>query len=91
MKNLKLKNKKKKITEKERLQNLLREFTLSQKFAEERVARYEDLVKRSSSNSEKLLRNSKRLDEARKLLAESLVFVNHLKEALEKAKEEKSQ
>jgi len=93
MKTLKLKNKQKKITEKQKLENLLRDFTLAQKSSEERVARYEDLVKRSALNpgSEKHLKNARRLDEARKLLEESLVFVNHLKDSLEKLGEEKSQ
>lgn len=90
MKNLKIKNKKKKVPEKKRIENLLKEFTLLQKSSEERVLRYEDLARRSSrdTDSEKHARNIKRLDEAKKLLEESLVFVGQLKEKLESIKEQ---
>jgi hypothetical protein len=89
MKTLKLKNKQKKVPEKQRLQKLLKEFTLTQKSSEERVARYEDLARRSSKDpqAEKHIRNIKRLEEARKLLEESLVFVNHVKQSLESLSE----
>ena len=89
MKSLKLKNKKKKVSEKQRIENLLRDFTLLQKSSEERIFRYEDLARRSSKDveSQKHLRNIKRLDEAKKLFEESLVFVGQLKEKLESTKE----
>jgi len=76
----------KKVSEKEKLQKLLEQMTLSVKHDEERLARCQELDERSSTKGDdkKSQKNKRRLDEARRSLEESLIFMSQLTEALER-------
>lgn len=76
----------KKVSEKEKLQKLLQQMSLNVSQGEERVARYRELLDRKQlkNDEQKSQKNLRRLDEARRSLEESLVFLGQIREALEK-------
>jgi len=91
MKKNSLNKKPKKVSEKERLEKLLLQLTMLQKSSEERILRYEELTARSSKNLDKrMYKNSRRLEEAKKTLEETLVFLDHVRDSLCKLVQENS-
>lgn len=74
----------KKLSEKDRLQKLYQQLILQQKSSEERIAHYRLLVsRRSSEDTEELEKRSRRLEEARATLEETLVLAESVKKRLE--------
>lgn len=91
MKKNNLSKKPKKVSEKERLQKLILQLMMLQKASEERILRYEELTVRASKNLDpRLQKNSRRLEEAKKMLEETLVFLDHAKDNLNKITQENS-
>ena len=76
--------KQKKVSEKEKLQHLFEKMTLSVNMNTERVERCRQLSDRESvkKDSDKWKRNEVRLEEARRSLEESIVFLEQIKESL---------
>ena len=81
-----MKNRKplKKVSEKDRLQQLHKQLVLQQKSAEERISHYGDLVaRRSSKDPVELEKRSRKLEEARSTLEETLVLLESVTIRLE--------
>jgi len=78
--------KEKKPSEKEKLQFLLQQMTMNVYQNKERVERCRQLSLRESTkkDADKSQRNQARLEEARRSLEESIVFLEQIKESLEK-------
>lgn len=86
MKNKQTLKKQKKVSEKEKLQILLQQMTMNVNQNKERVERCLELSSRESTKKDvdKFRRNDLRLQEARRSLEESIIFLEQIKESLEK-------